>query len=121
MYCGSVHDYWDKYKAEYGVPNKNISNWINAWDSHSADWGDLLNLASAWGMNPIWIYAYDVNQNVLFQFCNAAWQTHYLYRYGRHIVERWKCQSPNCLDCDWPDGQWTLDVSYVDAYQWFEY
>ncbi|MGB8317857.1 MAG: hypothetical protein WCE54_07015, partial [Ignavibacteriaceae bacterium] len=133
--CGNVHDYWDEYKAYYGL-NKNITNFISVASPSTNDWGDLLNLASAWGMDPIWVYAggtkvyNDVcayhweypDESRVAQFCVTAWQTHWLLRYSRYVTERWICNSPNpCINCDWPDGSWTLDYAYTTDYQWVLY
>ena len=72
--AGDVHAYWDEYKAYYGIPSRNLSNWISISPSHIEDWVGLLNLASNWGINPIWIYGGDpdVDENILNYFCSTA-------------------------------------------------
>ncbi|MFZ0453347.1 MAG: hypothetical protein WAM24_06305, partial [Ignavibacteriaceae bacterium] len=137
-WCGNVHEYWDEYKAYYGL-NKYITNFISIASPSTNDWGDLLNLASAWGwgMDPIWVYAggtkiyNDIcayhweypDENRVALFCSTAWQTHWLLRYSRYVTERWICLSPNpCTTCHWPDeGQWILDYAYTFDSRWVVY
>ena len=58
--CGDATDFWNEYKSVYGIPSKNLTNWITLKQSVSYDWDNLLNMASSWSsvgaMNPIWIY-----------------------------------------------------------------
>jgi hypothetical protein len=107
---GSVHDFWNEYKAYYGIPSRNISNLISMKPDYSADWGDLLNLATPWGMNPIWIYADygSVTESTVNSFCSIAWETGWLLRQEKQYTTDWKCLSSPCSSqCAWPNkGTW---------------
>jgi hypothetical protein len=126
--CGNVHDYWDEYKAFYGIPVKNYTNQIFL-AYHSENWGDLLSLAMAWSiygaMNPIWVYADDgsENESMVTNFCYAAWQTHWLLQSAHHYVVTWQCNSLDpCVYCQWPDeGNWHIIYQTIDDYQWMSY
>ena len=120
--CGNAHDFWDEYKAYYGILNRNFSNWITLNNGNSADRGNLLNLAMAWGMNPIWIYGLDsnVNEGVVQSFCSTAWQTGWLLRLGRTVTVFYQCFG-DCTTCNWPDGNWTGYSIQYGSYQWVHY
>ncbi len=124
--CGNVHDFWNEYKADYGIPSRNISNWISINPGFSQDWGDLLNLATAWGFNPIWIYAGDqsIGENDVQSFCADAWATGWLLRSGAPFTIVWKCTNPSpCENCEFPTyGNWYVyDVYYTASAQFYHY
>ncbi len=116
--CGSAHDYWNEYKAYYGIPSRNMTNWISL--DYSSEWGTLLNLANPWGMNPIWIYGgdSDVNEGFFESFANTAWETIWLLRQQGQLVTVWQNTDGTC---DPTNGKWTLVDSYYIAYRWTYY
>jgi hypothetical protein len=118
--CGDVNGYWNDYKSFYGIPSRNISNFISMSSGHSGDWSNLLTLAMAWGKNPIWIYAgdSDVNESVVQNFCSTAWQALWLLRWQHVLVTVW--ENTDGL-CDWPNGNWKIVESYYDGYRWEHY
>jgi hypothetical protein len=124
--CGNTHDFWDEYKAYYGIPVKNLTNWITLWSQAINDWGDLLNLATPWGMNPVWVYAGDatscdpsdyIDESRVASFSNKAWMTGWLLKYAGEYRYIWKCTNPGeCPNgCDWPEsGNWYLqEIDYI--------
>ncbi len=129
-FCGNAHDYWNEYKAYYGIPNKNFTNWISLGSSYTSDWGDLLNVAMAWSaygaMNPLWIYGSNnnVDESRINQFCSTAWQTGWLLRLAKEYEIIWKCESPSpCTNCDWfnHEGSWYIIGKYYLDQQYFAY
>ena len=116
--CGNVHDFWNEYKADYGIPIKNISNFISL--NYSSDWGTLLNLAKPWGMNPIWIYGDDsnINESYFQSFDNTAWQVSWLLRQQGRLVTVWKNVDGTC---DWYNGEWQIVNSYYIGYRYTAY
>jgi hypothetical protein len=120
-WCGDAHDYWNEYKSYYGIPIKNISNWISF--NNSNDWGTLLNLAAPWGMNPIWIYANDsfVNDSYFQSFANTAWETGWLSEYEVQYTVYWDCVG-SCTVCNYPnEGNWTVQNIVYGPYQYINY
>ncbi|MHB9004812.1 MAG: hypothetical protein ACYC6C_12280 [Coriobacteriia bacterium] len=112
---GDAHDYWNKYKVYYGIPYANISNWLSF--ASTFDQGDLLNVASAWGMNPIWVYGDDnfVNDSYFQTFANTAWITGWLLRQEKYLTIVYTCGG---LDCNWQNqtGTWTVySANYSDS------
>jgi len=124
--CGDVHAFWDEYKADYGIPSRNLTNFITMEPGHASFWGDLLNVAMAWSysgaMNPIWIWAgsSNVTESTMINFCSTAWQTHWLYRLKKYVTVYWGCAG-NCTNCNWPNGNWEItNISYSNS-QWVGY
>ncbi len=122
--CGSAHDYWDEYKGYYGMLYRNLTNFITLnpdKSNNGADWGDLLNLASSWYMNPIWVYGLDsnVDESTISYFANTAWSTGYLYELEKQVTTVWKClEYPSCTDCVYPtQGGWYVYESYYTGEQ----
>lgn len=127
--CGSAHDFGDEYKSFYGMPYRNWTNWLSL--DHSAQWGDLLNVAMAWStsegaFNPVWIYGddSDVNEGFFESFANTAWQTGWLLRFEKQMVIEYKCLDQNpCTNCVWPNqGSWYIyDSWYTGQQQYISY
>ncbi len=117
------------------MPSKNLSNWLTLRTDTRDNWGDLLNVATAWsaygGMNPIWVYGGyvgedgygDVNENTIKEFCHTAWITGWLLALSRHEIVVWTCSSPDpCNNCHFPEGNWSIEYSYyVGEPRWVHY
>jgi hypothetical protein len=120
-WCGDASSFWQKYKSVYGVPFRNFSNWITLDSDNINDWKDLLNLASSFGMNLLWIYGLDknVDESRISEFCSNAWQEGWLLRLEKNLVVVYKCTNPYC---HWPDkGEWAIYSAYYADQQYVPY
>ncbi len=123
--CGNVHSFWNTYKAYYGMPIKNWTNWISL--DHLNECGDLLNVASVWqtaggAFNPVWVYGDDpdVNESFFQAFDNIAWQTGWLLRLEQYVTVLWVCPD-GCSNCSMPTSNWNIYSINYSKQRWVKY
>ena len=132
---GEVTDYWNWFKPAYTYnSNMNLMNVVtnngtggghNTWTGkNSSSWWQLFTEANNLGENTVWLYAYQTgNEAAVLNFCNAAFQSGWMYQYQLTLATLWQCNNQqSCTNCSWPNGNWTiLEANMVWNGQWMEY
>jgi hypothetical protein len=130
---GDVTNYWDWFNTTYTynshmnfmhiVINNGTGGGHNTWTSNnSSSWYDLFTKANGLGQNHVWLYAAGTgNEDAIINFCIAAWQSEWMYRYQSTLATLWRC-SGDCTTCNWPYGSWTIvEANIVLGGQWISF
>lgn len=101
--------------------SRNISNWMNVvinngstgyfrgfCGGYSTDWTTLFGHANGYGMNNIWLYAYQTgDQTDVSNFAYSAWTQGFVLNLEKQVFTEWKCTQNSCTSCSYPtEGTW---------------
>ena len=119
--CVSPHQYWDRYKSDYGYQQRNKSNWVSL--DYSFDWVELLTVAKGYSspgyFDHFWVYGDDpdVNESFIQLFDSYAYSTGWISNYQLQAVNVYQNQTVG--SCTFPGSNWQLiNTYYTGVSRW---